>query len=622
MANIDILAENIAELLTNSVNMTEVFYDLFINPTPMEVTLYQYDSNNTLVEVKVPNRAQDRKIAIEDTVPPTSSEKAVDAPVGVCYVNTADDDVYFKISEDASGWLKVALQDDIDTAVASVLSQLSSYVLKTTTVNGYPLSSDVSLSASDVGALSEGTSYGSSLDFSNSELSLLDQNGNTLGSPVDLSPVSGMDTGLINISPVGISRLNASKGYQTGTEAHNDSLLYNYIKGLFDASSTTGTDTYSIEGSVVSIPYRLSKTGSKITTSDYLSNIQSVYAVKGSAPYYVLDTTNELVYIPMGELYGMIENASNKINRNIGEIIISAIPLSDAGLHELDGTRIYETGVNAAFYAYMYNLYLSHTSDNCFCTEAEWQASVESYGGVCGKFAFGNDTDGNYVRLPKVMGFIEGASSISELGSLVEAGLPNITGAFSAQSSGVSGSFYVASSGTTLTGSGWANRNQTGFDASRSNSVYGNSNTVQPQSVKVMYYIVLANSARTDIEVNIDNVITDLNGKADKDLSNMDISPVVRSSFIEWVMPDYNNAISYNDTNVHTAPNNGFLFIDAPAADCKLLINGILVATSVHFSNSNTGITGCYPLSKGDTFNITVIAALRYYAFMPAKGEE
>ena len=52
------------------------------------------------------------------------------------------------------------------------------------------------------------------------------------------------------------------------------------------------------------------------------------------------------------------------------------------------------------------------------------------------------------------------------------------------------------------------------FDASQSNSIYGNSSTVQPQSIKVFYYIVIATTTKTNIQVDIDEIVTDLNGKA------------------------------------------------------------------------------------------------------------
>ena len=56
--DISVIAENLTELLQNTVNMTSVFYDIFLNPEPMDVELEQYDNNGQLVKVSVPNRAK------------------------------------------------------------------------------------------------------------------------------------------------------------------------------------------------------------------------------------------------------------------------------------------------------------------------------------------------------------------------------------------------------------------------------------------------------------------------------------------------------------------------------------------------------------------------------------
>lgn len=77
------------------------------------------------------------------------------------------------------------------------------------------------------------------------------------------------------------------------------------------------------------IPYSLTKTGSKITTSDYLEFLQDLYAKNGVAPYFTIDTTNHTFTLPMGEVYGMISkkadvdlsnaNPSNNFIENIIE---------------------------------------------------------------------------------------------------------------------------------------------------------------------------------------------------------------------------------------------------------------------------------------------------------------
>ena len=219
------------------------------------------------------------------------------------------------------------------------------------------------------------------------------------------------------------------------------------------------------------------------------------------------------------------------IGRNIGEIVTSTIPLADAGLHPLNGAKL-EYGIYKDFIDYIASIY--SVNANYFCSENDWQTSVTNYG-VCGKFVY--DSTNNTVRLPKVTGFIEGVSFDNNgnpigIGNLTEAGLPNITGNFTQGNTAgqiftglsSSGAFSMTSAiGTgAFASSNSAQRMKTfDFDASNSNSIYGNSTTVQPQSVKVLYYIVVATTTKTDIEVDIDEIATDLNGKADTDLLNV-----------------------------------------------------------------------------------------------------
>lgn len=208
--------------------------------------------------------------------------------------------------------------------------------------------------------------------------------------------------------------------------------------------------------------------------------------------------------------------------RNIGQIVQSTIPLTDAGLHLLDGSLISGSGSYSAFVTYIAGLVSNYP--DLFETEANWQQSVTDYG-VCGKFVY--DSINNTVRLPKITGFTEGTIDPTVLGDLVEAGLPNITGEYRNNCgdgpNDTDGAIYVTNSRNNAWWTGATNvarYNQLNFDASRSSSIYGNSTTVQPQAIKVLYYIVIATTTKTNIQVDIDQIATDLNGKADVDLSN------------------------------------------------------------------------------------------------------
>ena len=58
---------------------------------------------------------------------------------------------------------------------------------------------------------------------------------------------------------------------------------------------------------------------------------------------------------------------------------------------------------------------------------------------------------------------------------------------------------------------GTAGANVVRFDASHGNPTYGKSDTVQPQSIRVYYYIVVANGIKQDVEIDLDNVLTEVN---------------------------------------------------------------------------------------------------------------
>ena len=271
--------------------------------------------------------------------------------------------------------------------------------------------------------------------------------------------------------------------------------------------------------------------------------------------------------------------------RNIGELVPSVLPLTDAGLHLLDGSLISGNGIYGDFVDYVSGLYEENPTASYFTTEANWQHTVTTYGS-CGKFVY--DSVNNTVRLPKIFDIIQGTSDINALGSLVEAGLPNITGSATTwshkntlnptgafgQASDKKSSFNASDSklGSDLT-----------FDASRSNSIYGASDTVQPQTIKVLFYIVVANSSRKDIGVNTEKNIVDNNLKADKDFSNVVLpnQNFIQKS-ISWGIPDYNRGIVLNYTTLQNfkAPSSGIIcgMIDpSGSVSGRVYVNGHMV---------------------------------------------
>lgn len=138
-----------------------------------------------------------------------------------------------------------------------------------------------------------------------------------------------------------------------------------------------------------------------------------------------------------------------------------------------------------------------------FIDEANYLNQVQAYG-VCGKFGCPEATaEGKipWVYLPTITGFIEGTNEISNVGGVRSAGLPNITGNTTGGNignwggaGGGAGTMFQTSLNTGNSGVA-SGQGQVGtnirIDASRFNSIYGNSTTVQPQSTSVFYYVCL-----------------------------------------------------------------------------------------------------------------------------------
>lgn len=119
MIDLDNVQENLAELLTNTVDMAAVFYDIFLNPEPMDVSLQMFDDNNELITVTIPNRAKDR---ITSYIGEGSPEGVIEAPIGSTYVDTATSTVYYKVSgSDSFGWNAVISQSLMETFIRTYL---------------------------------------------------------------------------------------------------------------------------------------------------------------------------------------------------------------------------------------------------------------------------------------------------------------------------------------------------------------------------------------------------------------------------------------------------------------------------------------------------------------------
>lgn len=138
----------------------------------------------------------------------------------------------------------------------------------------------------------------------------------------------------------------------------------------------------------------------------------------------------------------------------------------------------------------------------------QWN-DIYNANGSCGKFAW----SGTDLKFPAINCFIQGLGingTLNDLAKLIPAGLPNITGKAGVQP-GISGTyrlegaFYTADNNVRVDGgdsNSWSYPNLA-LDASRSSSIYGNSDTVQPQSIKYPYIISIYNKIQNAAYIDL-----------------------------------------------------------------------------------------------------------------------
>lgn len=199
------------------------------------------------------------------------------------------------------------------------------------------------------------------------------------------------------------------------------------------------------------------------------------------------------------------------VNLPTGSLVTSEFPMNVDGLEPLNSPS-YTTGkiltdVNNTYPEFWSLCIANKTSaingyaeyDRFNKTNAEYNAELSSKG-FCGFYVI--DEVNHTVRLPYYgKAFLQSGdgSSIDNI-----AGLPNITGLYNDRclfnteggyGAATQGAFYRGSLGThqQAAGTDSAHSAAIGFDANRSNPIYGRSSTVQPNAVNVYYYVVCGN---------------------------------------------------------------------------------------------------------------------------------
>ena len=199
----------------------------------------------------------------------------------------------------------------------------------------------------------------------------------------------------------------------------------------------------------------------------------------------------------------------------VGTIFASAVPQTDGRVHLLDGSTISQTGIYKTF-ANLIKSLVAAGHNITYPSDTEFYSDVSTYG-QCGKFVI-DDTNGT-IRLPLITEFIASNNGGKEIGLAQLDMFKSHWHEF--MQAGKGGSYTDAykqlwpTSGSSDGNGKPANLTLPRYSGSQGVQSTGGEET-RPKNVRYPYYIVLAAGYKSDLVVDIDNIVTELNSKQDK----------------------------------------------------------------------------------------------------------
>ena len=240
-----------------------------------------------------------------------------------------------------------------------------------------------------------------------------------------------------------------------------------------------------------------------------------------------------------------VNNAVNEIKGNahlpLGHFFLHPFPTPPDGCLVVNGSEY-----NRELYK---DLFADAVRKNYVKPESEWQSIAAANGGYCPWYS---DGDGSTTfRTPKFAPYQKIALASGDAGKYYEAGLPNITGTFiegrrngDPSGSSVTGAFTYSGAYSTYAPSSDRDGFKITFDASVSNSIYGNSTTVTPESNDWIVCVVAFGTATNVGSVDVANVMSAV-GQVQAEAIEIDSSGY--SSSQHWVRYKDGRQIIYSD---------------------------------------------------------------------------
>lgn len=234
----------------------------------------------------------------------------------------------------------------------------------------------------------------------------------------------------------------------------------------------------------------------------------------------------------------------------------TTLTITSSGMIVLSGTATrnssYDTNISIKYYSetigsYTINYCLAADGHKIILSDQETTASnIYNESGVAWYYIL--DTMSHRFKLPRTKFGFTGLRNT--VGKYVEPGLPNITAQWrSSQDLQQTGAAYRINSGQSGYGGNYYGSN-TGFDASRSSSIYGNSTTVQPPATQMYLYFYVGQFSQSATEQTAGLNSSLFNGKMDLDLGNIDntnnqASGSLNTAGIRTVVDTYSNGYNW-----------------------------------------------------------------------------
>ena len=238
----------------------------------------------------------------------------------------------------------------------------------------------------------------------------------------------------------------------------------------------------------------------------------SITSIRGGLSGRIATTEKAGIVKPDGTTISVSSDGtiSSSAGLPVGTVFISDLkyPEVPSGALEYNGTEI--PGADE-LYPDFWNRFLLAGKMNTG-SYTDYETAMTTNGGTCPFFAL--DVENKRFKTPTWADgvFAAAATTSGEINKYYNAGLPNITGSIDPyvdMNRNWSGAFSVNKtaptnpSGTSGNGSG----SHVMFDASKSNDIYGASDTVTPKHVRKRWFVQVANAIETTAYHNIDGTL-------------------------------------------------------------------------------------------------------------------